>query len=104
MDCLFITESWLNNHVTAGLLDPKHEFVIFRNDRLGLAGGGVCAIIRKSLNARKVEIAQLDSRVEMLCLDVYGANVINRFFWCTDHPTVHMFMIILAAPIMYLMS
>ena len=72
-DCVFITESWLNNDITAGLLDPKNEFVIFRNDRSGLTGGG-------SLDARRVDMAQLDSRVEMLCLDIYGANVINRFF------------------------
>jgi len=73
---VFITESWLNNDITAGLLDPKNKFVIFRNDRSGLTltGGGVCAIIRKSLNARRVDMAQLDSRVEMLCLDIYGAK------------------------------
>jgi len=77
---VFITETWLNSDVTDRLLDPNDEFVIFRKDRVDHNGGGVCAIVRKSLNVRRVNIELLDARIELLGLDIVCSPVLYRYF------------------------
>ena len=46
-DIIFITESWLHDEVTDGLLDPHSCYVILRKDRKLYRGGGVCIFIKK---------------------------------------------------------
>ena len=75
VDCVFITETWLNNEIVDSLLNPNDEFAVFRNDRSDRSGGGVCAFIRKSLNARRVYLETLDSHVELLCIDIFNVNI-----------------------------
>ena len=45
-DCLLITESWLTDEITDGMLDPESKYHILRCDRKVGRGGGVCAFIR----------------------------------------------------------
>ena len=47
-DCLLITESWLTDEITDGMLDPESKYHILRCDRKVGRGGGVCAFIRRS--------------------------------------------------------
>jgi len=47
-DCLLITESWLTDEITDGMLDPETKYHILRCDRKVGRAGGVCAIIRPS--------------------------------------------------------
>ena len=68
--CVFITETWLNNSVSDRMLDPNDEFIIFRKDWPDFSGGGVCTVVRKSLNAY----------VDILVLDVICSRSSYRFF------------------------
>ena len=80
-DCVCITESWLSNEITDGLLDPNGEYSIFRKDRVGASGGGgVCAMVRKTLGAKQIDILSDDSPTELLCFDVFSASTPYRFF------------------------
>jgi len=44
-DGLLITESWLTDEITDGMLDPESKYHILRCDRKVGRGGGVCAFI-----------------------------------------------------------
>ena len=46
-DCILITETWLNENIANGLLDPQSHYNIVRKDRSSGRGGGVCALVRK---------------------------------------------------------
>ena len=46
-DCIFITETWLNNNEPDGLLDPDGRYNIHRHDRTESRGGGVCILTNK---------------------------------------------------------
>ena len=39
-DVFFVTESWLSETISDGMLDPENKFAIIRQDRIGLRGGG----------------------------------------------------------------
>jgi len=53
---------------------------MFRKDRTDSSGGGVCAIVKNSLNVKGVNVEGLDSRVELLGLDVICSAVHHRLF------------------------
>jgi len=45
-DCVLVTETWLNEDIANGLLDPKSHYNIVRKDRSPSGrGGGVCVMI-----------------------------------------------------------
>ena len=46
---IIITESWLHEGITDGLLDPQCLFNVFRSDRTHGRGGGVCVLISNCL-------------------------------------------------------
>ena len=48
-DCFCITESWLHDEISNGMLDPKSMFSIYRSDRPVDRGGGVCVLINHSI-------------------------------------------------------
>ena len=48
-DCFCITESWLHDEISNGMLDPKSMFSIYRSDRVVDRGGGVCVLINHSI-------------------------------------------------------
>ena len=58
-----ITESWLNDKVTNGLLDQEYRFNIIRCDRSTDAGGGVCA--DKSLDIVEIPVTKHFPRLEL---------------------------------------
>ena len=71
----------MSNEITDGLLDPNGEYSIFRKDRVGVSGGGgVCAMVRKTLGAKQIDILSDDSPTELLCFDVFSTSTPYRFF------------------------
>lgn len=69
-DCVFITESWLNETVSDGMLDPNRMYSIFRADRAGgTRAGGVCAFVKRKFMATEVEITK-NELTELLCIDL----------------------------------
>jgi hypothetical protein len=70
-DVICITESWLNNNVVAGLIDPECQYTVLRCDRHDRRGGGVCFLINKHLNVIQVPIGNYFPNIEALCVDVY---------------------------------
>ena len=51
-----ISETWLNDKITDGLLDPKSRFNIFRCDRTACLGGGVCIFVSKAVRSHQIDI------------------------------------------------
>jgi len=69
LDVLLITESWLDDTFTSGLLDPECKFSIYRKDR-NRHGGGVFVFVSKVLRSSEVHIDERFNQLEMLCFDV----------------------------------
>ena len=54
---LCITETWLDDSIPNGLLDPKGLFTIYRFDRPSEnLGGGVCVLINRQLKSYLIDI------------------------------------------------
>ena len=71
-DCCIITESWLTNDFPNGLLDPDNKFDIYRCDRVGSRGGGVCVLISKQFKSVQINanINIVDDGFEIVVVDV----------------------------------
>ena len=82
-DCIFITESWLYPEVPNGLLDPKHEYSVFRNDRSKHRGGGVCVFIASGLNCHEITLSSSEhfdnEAIDLMMFDVAGKMNKCRF-------------------------
>ena len=68
--CYCITETWLNDRLSNGLLDPQAMFTIFRDDRQRSRGGGVCLFINKAVTAVRVDLHDKPPNIDMLCVDL----------------------------------
>jgi hypothetical protein len=81
IDCIFVTETWLYDGITNGLLDPEQMFTIIRRDRTSnTVGGGVCMFVKKSIPVSHVDIKCIPVYLELLCLDLFLCNTTYRFF------------------------
>ena len=79
---MFFTESWLKDDVTSSMLDPDGQFHVFRRDRHGRSGGGLCALISKSIKCFQ------NDQCEFLCIDVeFNSATKYRFIvvYCPPH-------------------
>lgn len=47
IDCIFVTESWLHEGISDGIIDPRGLYAVIRKDRVGVRGGGVCVLVRR---------------------------------------------------------
>ena len=79
-DCIFISESWLHNSITNGLLDPSREYNVFRKDRDGKRGGGVCALIKKNIHVLPVDLTKKYTNLEIVCVDFVNSKPNVRVF------------------------
>ena len=79
-DIVFVTESWLHDNITDGLLDPKSYFSILRKDRTKSRGGGVCVFVRKLWHVVPVTPATEFDDLEIICFDLTISNSHVRFF------------------------
>ena len=81
-DCVLITETWLNEDITNGLLDPQSHYNIVRKDRSSGRGGGVCALVRKCY-----DIVPINADEKFSELDVLGFEFLHY------QPTVRIILI-----------
>ena len=79
-DCVFISESWLHADICDGLLDPKSEYVVLRKDRCGNRGGGVCALIARTLSVVPVIFPDKYSDLEIIGIDFVDFEPVLRMF------------------------
>jgi len=85
-DVIFVCESWLTSKWPNGIIDPLHIFNIVRCDRNFRNGGGVCILIKKSLNYAEIVVDDQFNILEVCCIDIiFGAHLHYRFV-CTYRP------------------
>ena len=64
-----ITETWLDNTISDGEVQlPGYR--LFRHDRQGKTGGGVCIYVHHSVTVRLLPLGHLCSKIEMLWIAV----------------------------------
>ena len=78
-DVVLITESWLDDSFTQGLLDPKLKYNVFRKDR-NRHGGGVCIFISNQLKTVRVDLDDKYNHLEILCIDTLIKPLSLRVF------------------------
>lgn len=96
-DVVLITESWLDDSFTHGLLDPKLKYNVFRKDR-NRHGGGVCIFVSNHLKTVKVDLDDKYNHLEILCIDIVTKPLSLRVFVTYRPPGVDI------AAVMYLAS
>jgi len=80
VDIVLITESWLNDNVTNGLLDPEARYNIIRCDRKNAIGGGVCILLSKTLDIVEIPLTKHFPQLEAACVDIFTGNTRCRIF------------------------
>jgi len=101
-DILLITECWLHENITNGLLDPERKFTVLRHDRSVTSGGGVCAFVSSSLQVKPVNLSEKYSNLELLCFNLIAPNSCSsiRYFLVyiapsfSNHARSHMCLLI----------
>jgi len=73
-DLVAITESWLDKDILSSMFVDLHIYWCFRKDRLS-RGGGVCLLIRRSLN---LILSQVDLPTDFDNLEVLAVDVCNK--------------------------
>jgi hypothetical protein len=63
---IFVTESWLNEVITDGMIDPTGSYNVYRRDRPIRPGGGVLALVSKQFQSYKVVIPDTFKLVEIV--------------------------------------
>ena len=82
---VFVTESWLMDHVTNAMIDPLHQYHILRRDRTSKTGGSVCALISQEFRIDAHDFNESENLLmehcecDILCFDVLLPNVRQRF-------------------------
>ena len=82
---LFVTESWLNENVPTGCLDPNSCYHVKRCDRKTWRGGGVCIFVHRSLQPVQVDVNCTYKELELLCFDLI-CNTRKLHFFCAYRP------------------
>ena len=82
---LFVTESWLNENVPTGCLDPNPCYHVMRCDRKTGRGGGVCIFVHRSLQPDQVDVNDTYKELELLCFDLI-CNTRKLRFFCAYRP------------------
>ena len=71
-----VAESWLDECFSNGLIDPKRFYSIYRKDRVGSTGGGVCVLISRHLISYVIDIdCSLFNKVEILACKIQIDNL-----------------------------
>ena len=76
-DCFCITESWLHDEISNGLLDPKSMYTLIRCDSTISRGGGVCIFVRNEFKTLKkifdqTKLSLLHSSFDTLSMGMSG--------------------------------
>jgi len=82
-------ESWLTSSWPNSILDQLHMLVVVHCDRSLRSGGGVCILIKKSLNyAEIVPDDQFNLPILEVCgIDIISGTHLHYQFVCTYHPS-----------------
>ena len=78
-DIIMVTETWLDENVPSGLLDPESRYNIIRKDR-NRNGGGVCTCINKRFQVCRVDVGPRFDYLELICFDLLCHSTEMRFF------------------------
>jgi len=71
LSILFITESWLTDSVTNGMLDCSHSYNIYRKDRPHKQrGGGVISLVTINLQSHSIPIPSKFDTIEIVAFCV----------------------------------
>jgi hypothetical protein len=66
-----VTETWLGDNVTDGLIDQLDYFHVILCDRLDLRGGRVCILVSKKLDVVEMPVTNyIFHCIEMACIDI----------------------------------
>lgn len=76
---VFVTETWLDNTVTDGMLDPDSLYTFYRRDRPCTFGGGVMAAVPKGFNTYQIAIPNQFLNVEVVCFEMITTLDTFRF-------------------------
>ena len=71
---VFITESWLHSNICDDIININ-GYDLYRCDRIGRVGGGVCAYIRSSFSCVPINSYSHPSEIEMLALRINGLHL-----------------------------
>jgi hypothetical protein len=78
-DIICITETWLNEKITNGLIDPDSRYRVFR-DRNDHRGGGICVLVHKRFHVAEVPVIRNFPWLEIVCVDIFcGADRVRLF-------------------------
>jgi len=83
---LFVTESWLNENVATGFLDPNLCYHVMHCDRNTGRGSGVYIFVHRSLQPVQVDVNDTYKELELLCFDLI-CNTRKLHFFCAYRPT-----------------
>ena len=87
IDVLFVTESWLNNSVSDGILDPRNHYSIYRHDRPNLRGGGVCVFVKRGLRINQLSTSDcINPVIDIIGLDIFLSEKLTYRFFLTYRP------------------
>jgi len=66
----FITESWLSDDISSGLIDPMQKYMVIRKDRGPARYGGVTTLVSRQYDSVIIDLAAEFNVLEVLCFDV----------------------------------
>jgi hypothetical protein len=69
-DCVFLTETWLDQDIPISLLDPRTQYSVVRQDRRGRIDGGVCAFISRKFKYIEIPVSMCNRKSNILAFDL----------------------------------
>ena len=88
LDLVAITETWLTQDITDSMIYNNNSYCVFRKDRLGLNGGGVCILtLKDTVRACAVKLPIVFSSVEIVAIDIHNCNPPTRLITCYRPPS-----------------
>ena len=88
IDLICITETWLRSDIPDSLIIDGLNYSIFRCDRVGKIGGGVCILTyNDKIAASRVKIADKYSDCEIVAVDIINSDVRFRVINCYRPPS-----------------
>ncbi len=73
-----ISETWCKDYVTDALLTNNTPFNVFRSDRLGRCGGGVCLLIHNCLRVTSITKPDVYKDLEVIAVDIGYSSYSKR--------------------------
>jgi len=65
-DCIFIVKSWLHADICDGVLNPCGLYIVIRKDRMGVRGGGICVLVKRTYQVTTILFSDVYKDLEMI--------------------------------------